>query len=131
MILLDTQALVWASLEPRRVPRSAARAIQQAVARQEVAIASVTLFEAAQLLARGKVEARGVPGSWLDQLVETLSVTIEELTPEIALVAAHLPPTFPSDPFDRIIAATARVHGMRLVTADARIQASGVVETLW
>ncbi len=131
MILLDTQALVWAGLEPRRVPRRAARVIEQAVARQEIAIASVTLFEAAQLLARGKVEGRGAPGSWLDELIAALSVQVVELTPEIALVAAHFPPTFPSDPFDRIIAATARVRGLRLVTADARVQASGVVETIW
>jgi PIN domain nuclease of toxin-antitoxin system len=46
-------------------------------------------------------------------------------------VAAHFPPSFPSDPFDRIIAATARVRGLRLVTADERIQRSGVVETIW
>jgi len=32
---------------------------------------------------------------------------------------------------DRLIAATAMVEGMPLVTSDARIQDSGVVTTIW
>lgn len=35
------------------------------------------------------------------------------------------------DPADRLIVATARVHGVALVTKDGRITESGVVETLW
>jgi PIN domain nuclease of toxin-antitoxin system len=46
-------------------------------------------------------------------------------------VAAFLPPSFPADPFDRIIAATAIVERVALVTSDARIQESGVVRTIW
>ncbi len=131
MILLDTHVLVWATSKPARLSRAAASAIERAKARDGLAIAAVSLYETAQLLATQAVRAYGSPSVWLDDVLADLAVTIEELTPEIALVAAHFPPTFPSDPFDRIIAATARVHGRRLVTADARIRASGVVETIW
>ncbi len=34
------------------------------------------------------------------------------------------------DPADRVIAATARVHGLRLLTSDQRIIASNVVSTV-
>jgi len=32
---------------------------------------------------------------------------------------------------DRLIAATARAEGVSLITRNARIEASGVVETIW
>ncbi len=35
------------------------------------------------------------------------------------------------DPFDRLIAATAMVKGVPLVTSDQRIQGRGVVRTIW
>jgi PIN domain nuclease of toxin-antitoxin system len=36
-----------------------------------------------------------------------------------------------SDPADRIIAATARAHGLSLVTKDQRLQDSRLVQTIW
>jgi PIN domain nuclease of toxin-antitoxin system len=37
----------------------------------------------------------------------------------------------PGDPTDRLIAATARVEGLKLVTRDRRLRASRLVETVW
>lgn len=45
--------------------------------------------------------------------------------------AAHLPPGFPGDPFDRVIAATAIVERVPVVTSDTRIRKSKVVRTIW
>ena len=39
--------------------------------------------------------------------------------------------TFPSDPGDRLITATAIVLRCPLVTADEKIRAAKVVETIW
>ena len=38
---------------------------------------------------------------------------------------------YPSDPADRIIGATAVVHGLELVTKDKGIRASGEVSCVW
>jgi len=43
----------------------------------------------------------------------------------------RLPGQFPKDPADRLIAATAMVEGIALVTADLRIRRSKAVETVW
>jgi PIN domain nuclease of toxin-antitoxin system len=43
----------------------------------------------------------------------------------------RLPDPFPRDPSDRLIAATAMVEGVPLVTADTRIRQSKLVETVW
>jgi PIN domain nuclease of toxin-antitoxin system len=54
-----------------------------------------------------------------------------DLSPEIAALAFQFPTDFPSDPADRIIAATARAHGLPLVTKDRRLQDSALVQTIW
>jgi PIN domain nuclease of toxin-antitoxin system len=45
-----------------------------------------------------------------------------EISPEIAALSFAFPPDFPRDRADRIIAATARAHGLRLVTRDRFMQ---------
>lgn len=58
-------------------------------------------------------------------------VILKPVTAEIAALAMRLPEPFPRDPGDRLIASTAMVEGMRLVTADARIRQSKVLDTGW
>lgn len=131
MILLDTHAWLWLCLEPRRLSAGAAAAIRRAIADGGLAIASITLWEVAMLLAGGRVVPQGTPETWLTSLIDRSGVTIKVITPAVASVAAHLPDDFPGDPADRLIAATARVEGLPLVSRDARVRASPAVETIW
>lgn len=131
MILLDTHAAVWLVTRPQRLSRRAAAAIAREQAREGLAIASVTLLELGQMLGAGSIRARGTPQEWLRDFVRETAVSTREITVDIAAVASHLPRAFPSDPFDRVIAATALVERMALVTSDSRIQRSGVVQTIW
>jgi PIN domain nuclease of toxin-antitoxin system len=41
------------------------------------------------------------------------------------------PATFPKDPADRMIVATALVEGLSLITADREISRSKLVPTIW
>jgi PIN domain nuclease of toxin-antitoxin system len=49
----------------------------------------------------------------------------------ISLRTLSLPASYPKDPADRIIGATALVEGLTLVTADPRIRGSRAVPTIW
>jgi PIN domain nuclease of toxin-antitoxin system len=131
VILLDTQAAAWLVTRPQRLSRPAADAIRKHAARNELAVASVTLMELGLMLASGEIRPTGTPQEWLRGFSARSGAAIRELDVDIAAVAAFLPPTFPGDPFDRLIAATAIVERAPLVTSDSRIQDSGVVRTIW
>ena len=50
-----------------------------------------------------------------------------EVTPEIAVRSVQFPKSYPNDPQDRIIGATALVEGIRLLTHDKLIVKSGLI----
>ena len=131
MILLDTQAAAWLVTRPRRLSNVAANAIRRHRLRNGLAIASVSLMELAVMLAAGEIRPTGTPQEWLRAFLAESGVVVRDLTVDIAAVAAYLPPSFPGDTFDRLIAATAIVERLSLVTSDTRIQKSRVVHTIW
>ena len=53
------------------------------------------------------------------------------ITANIALQAMELAPSYPKDPADRIIGATALIEDIPLLTADAQIRKSRAVSTIW
>jgi PIN domain nuclease of toxin-antitoxin system len=54
-------------------------------------------------------------------------VQVLPVTREIAVRSAQLPKSYPNDPQDRIIGATAIVEGIRLLTQDKLIVKSGLI----
>ena len=68
-------------------------------------------------------------GSFLSE-VERRFVVLPMNGP-ICVRAFALPSTYPKDPADRVIAATALVQGLSLVTADREILRSHAVPTIW
>jgi PIN domain nuclease of toxin-antitoxin system len=131
VILLDTHILIWTAASPERLTRRAANAIRRAERSSGLAIASITLWEVAFLFWKGRLRHRGTVEQSLRHVLEMTRVAIKEITPEIAILAQQFSPPFPSDPQDRLIAATAIAEGLPLVTADDAIRASPRLRTIW
>jgi PIN domain nuclease of toxin-antitoxin system len=53
------------------------------------------------------------------------------ITAAVAAATTRLPANYPRDPAERIIGATALVHGATFITADERIRKAKAVRTLW
>ena len=127
-VLLDTHVVLWWSAEPDRVSRRARSALEGA---DELAIAAISWVELAWMAHSGHVALSVPVRSWLDRLAAQLRTI--GITPAIADAAVSLPASFPRDPADRLIYATAVAHDLPLVTKDRAIRDSGVpgARTVW
>ena len=132
--LLDTQAWLWSVLDHPRLSRRARAALTEVPAHERVGIAAISLKEAAWHLAHGRVligDDFGPWPLWLRTAASSPHLEVMPLSVDVAIESEHLGDAFPPDPADRLIAATARVHDLTLVTSDRPIRRSGAVRTLW
>ena len=127
-ILLDTHVLIWWRLDSGRLGRSRIRRLQDLESRQKpVAISAITLWEIAMLAARGRIEMAEPAEVWLEEIEVHPLIEVLPLTSRIAAESVRLGADFHNDPADQIIVATARIHGLPLMTADERIRKWGKV----
>ena len=130
MILVDTHVVVWLAFAQDRISRKAKTAIDAARKDADgLAISDITLFELATLTSKGRVRLDISLESFLQE-VESRFVVLP-ITGRVCARAVGLPPSYPKDPADRIIGATALVEGLSLLTADREIRKSKVVRTIW
>jgi PIN domain nuclease of toxin-antitoxin system len=129
MILLDTHIVIWLAFEPDKLSKRAKEAIGAARLQGGLAIAGITLLELAWLAEKGRVETTLSVESFVRLCASKM--TVLPITPEIAARAVSLPDSYPKDPQDRLIGATALAEGMDLVTHDRLIKKSGAVPVIW
>jgi PIN domain nuclease of toxin-antitoxin system len=116
-LLLDTHVLHWWSAEPRRVSKAADKALEEA---DDFAVSAITWFELAWLARNERIVLNIPIRRWLSGLAA--QVRTIGIDPSIADTAVSLPKSFPGDPADRLIFATAIEHGLPLVTKDRAIR---------
>src|SRR5207253_8938993 len=75
----------------------------------------------------GRLETAVSLGAWMDEIGTNPLLRIIPITPNVAAESVRLGDGFPRDPADQIIVATARCHGLRLMTADDHIRRWGKV----
>jgi PIN domain nuclease of toxin-antitoxin system len=116
-VLLDTHVIHWWSAESDRVSDTASEALGAA---SELAVAAITWYELAWLATHERI-ALSVPiSSWLQGLAT--QVRTIPMSPAIAHAAVSLPSTFPADPADRLIYATAVENDLRLISKDRALR---------
>jgi PIN domain nuclease of toxin-antitoxin system len=130
LILVDTHVVLWLTSDPDKLSGNARMALESARKNDEgVAICDITLLELTTLASRGRIHLGISPESFL-QDIEARFVVLP-ITGRACARAMAFPSTYPKDPADRIIAATALVEGLSLVTADREIRRSKLVPTIW
>ena len=116
-LLLDTHTLLWWQAGSARLSARARRLIDAA---PRLFLSAISVWELAMLVDKGSVALDRPTQIWVHDLLADGIVTLAELTPAIAVAAAHLD-EFTGDHADRIIYATAVQNQLTLVTKDDRL----------
>ena len=130
MILLDTNSLIWQTIQPEKLSSAARSAIAASNdAGEIISISIMSLWEIALLVSRRRLVLHVPIERFFDAIEANFRVI--PVTRAIATHAADIPPPFPKDPMDRLIAATALTENLTLITADRSILASNACKLLW
>jgi PIN domain nuclease of toxin-antitoxin system len=125
--LLDTHAVLWLVEGDERLGNNVRKRLLQAGSERWF-LSDLSLLEIAMLVAKGRITLEMSLEEYLEQL--SLRFVVLPVDAKIATLSTEL--TLPqADPFDRVILATAKVHGLTLVTRDGKLSATGMVPTLW
>jgi PIN domain nuclease of toxin-antitoxin system len=132
VILLDTHALVWWVATPARIPVNARRLLDATIdSGGSVAASSISIWEVAMLVERGRLELSMPVDDWISHLEALPFLQFVPVDNRIAVRAVTLEKFPHRDPADRIIVATALGLGASLITADARLRAYRRLTTVW
>ena len=130
MILVDTHVVVWLAFDQDRISRKARTAIDDARKNADgLAISDISLLELTTLASKGRIRLDISLEAFLQEVASRFVVL--PISGRACARAMGLPATYPKDPADRIIGATALVEGLSLLTADRGIRRSRTVQTIW
>ena len=125
MILLDTHILIWLLIAPDNLSPKAKKAILASREIGPLALSVISLWEIAWLAENKRIAIDVSVDSFVKKCASYVQVL--PITQEIAVCSVQFPKSYPNDPQDRIIGATAIVEGARLLTHDKLIAKSGLV----
>ena len=131
MILLDTHSWVWWASDAGELSKPARRAIDDAVAEGRGLVSSISVWEVAMLVARGRLRLTMAVEDWVTQAERIPGLRFVLVNNAIALRSVRLPGRLHEDPADRIIIATTLRHGAAVVTKDERIRRYEHVCAIW
>jgi PIN domain nuclease of toxin-antitoxin system len=118
-VLLDTHCWVWAQFgNVEKFSRQGWQFLQRAAQRGDLRVSIISVWEVGLLEAKGRLKLKMSCLEWVNQALATPGLSLVPLTPEIAIESSRLPGEMHADPADRILIATARITGARLLTKD-------------
>jgi PIN domain nuclease of toxin-antitoxin system len=125
--LLDTHVWAWSLTEDAKLSADALRRI---VGAYDLSVSAVTFYEIAQKVRLGKWPIMEAFAGRLDEAALLQNLEVTPVSHEIAQLAGSF--DWPHrDPFDRLIAATALVSGMQLISADTAFDSLIGLRRLW
>jgi PIN domain nuclease of toxin-antitoxin system len=125
-LLLDTHCWVWMEFGlTGRFSQNGLATFQEAAAKNGLLVSVISVWEIGMLVAKGRIKLFMPADEWVKKALATPGLSLAPLTPEIALDSSRLPGQLHGDPADRILVATARRMGARILTKDPRLIAYG------
>ena len=129
--IADTHTTIWYLFSDPRLGSGASAFIDEAASKGEhVGVSAITIVEIVYLMEKGRIAGSALAdlrGATLDEAAVLRYVALDE---RIAMKMMEVPREAVPDLPDGVIAATALLHGVPILSRDRRIQASGL-QTIW
>jgi PIN domain nuclease of toxin-antitoxin system len=126
-LLLDTHIWVWGVLEPERIGRRTLRALVSSS--NQLWLSPLSIWELGSLADGDQIDLGASPSDWIRRALDQHPLQDATFTREVAMESRAVQLTH-RDPTDRLLAATARVYELTLVTADERLLAGSGFKTM-
>lgn len=130
MIVIDTHVLVWWLTGAPGLSSAAQRTIADNSGPGEIVVSAISVLEIATAVRRGRLQFSVPLDQWLTDAQSLPELRVEPISTEIAALAGSLPDPMHGDPADRLIAATASVLRVPLVTGDEKLRGYREVEAI-
>jgi PIN domain nuclease of toxin-antitoxin system len=131
VIVLDTHVWVWWVSHAVALPGRVRKLIERHLDAREVYVSSISIWEVALLVRRGRLELSMDVGDWVAKAEALPLLRFVPVDNGIALRSVLLPPPVHNDRADRIIVATALQLGATLITKDEKLRGYPHVRTVW
>lgn len=116
-LLLDTPVWIWSLLEPERLDQRVRETLQAGDA--ELWLSPLSVWELLAMIEDGRVSVDGDPDTWVAQALRAVPLHEAALSHEVVRRVRRWRDEGLS-PVARLLAATAHVYDLTLVTADSR-----------
>jgi PIN domain nuclease of toxin-antitoxin system len=117
-VLFDTCTAIW-FVAKKPLSEDSLKAIYLARSSNSgVYISPFAAWEIGMLVAKGRIKLTSTPEEWFDEIIASPGVRLAPLTPKILLASTSMTGITTNDPADRIVAATARIYKLTVITRD-------------
>jgi PIN domain nuclease of toxin-antitoxin system len=120
-LLLDTHVWVRYINGTPSLKLAAVHTIESARRTGSAYVSVISIWEIALLVRKGRLDLPFGVERWVQRAFELPGIQLATLTPQIAIESVQLPDSLNKDPSDRILVATARIQGLKLMTRDKDI----------
>lgn len=120
-LLLDTCALLWSAGVDGQSAKLNEHLMRARAEDLELWVSPITAWELGNLVERKRLGLARPILPWFEEMAARAGLRQTEVNARVLAASTELPGVLNRDPADRIIVATAREYGMRIVTRDRRI----------
>lgn len=125
MILLDTHVWLWWLLDEGPLSGEERETLNEHASNKEIAISAASIWEAEMLERKGKIQLEPDFNSWIKLATQPEVCKVLPIDKDVIMMQKKLPDSFPDDPADRLIVATALFYEYPLATKDDFLQELG------
>jgi PIN domain nuclease of toxin-antitoxin system len=116
--LLDTHIWLWSSMQPDRLSKAVTRILGDK--QNELWLSPISIWELTLLCRKGRLRVQPDIPTWVAKSTSDLQIVEAPLTMEVALAMPSMSFSH-GDPADHFLAASAKVFGLTLLTADEKM----------